>query len=206
MGLRGSNDVTFNFFIYISESVRWHRPNATKSTRVAMRTGSTQSDCCWWWRPFKSCSNGMSVLEALLDMRQTLPPDHPIYKAVVEALADDLNLVPGVDYENDEQVWEIALGTTNLGSSGTYLQMRRFFSIVFALEKLDREWHTKRTVIRWILPHLETGRELPACASSFVAPADLYSHHFLPVLSHVRRARRATVSDTVCSVGTRLEA
>ena len=98
--------------------------------------------------------NATTLLEALLEMRAVLEPGHPLLQEATLAIADDMGLVPGVDYLDDEDVWERVM-ESDIDKAGVFCALRRFYSIVWSLEKLDKEWHTKAAVLKWCLPQLE---------------------------------------------------
>ena len=125
----------------------------------------------------------MSILEGVLEMRQVLPADHEIFLDAVEGIADDLDLQAGVDYSDDTEVWEIALKETSIEKAGVFLEMRRFYSLIFSFEKLDREWHLKKSVLQWLYPLVMAFTSVPEMISDWASLADLHVHVRAPAIS-----------------------
>jgi hypothetical protein len=92
--------------------------------------------------------NGQSVVEAMAEMRQVLDINHPLVQSALEGIADDLRLTGhDLDDLSDEDIWDLGCGS-GIDLSTVFIQIRRFYSVVFALQGLDKQWHIRQACCR----------------------------------------------------------
>jgi hypothetical protein len=102
-------------------------------------------------KPWLSYEFGEKICNAAIEIFTFVGPCHAWIRTHRDDIIDDMGLDPDC---SEDELWEAFFAADGFSKRRIFVEFRRFFSFLFALEILDYVWTKQMLVGQWLSPRL----------------------------------------------------